>query len=118
MAQRREVGPEGLGSGDFAGIDPEVDRRETEGDRCIQMTSDRLWREPGRTLQDMLLSEPGSRIEGATEDVLRVVFVAVLGLLEETMHGDQADAIALRSLPRVHTALADAGLVVRDYARE
>jgi hypothetical protein len=67
---------------------------------------------------DMLLTEPGSRVEGATEDVLRVVFVALTTLYAESMTEDQADHLALRSLPRVHTALADAGLVVRDYGRE
>jgi hypothetical protein len=67
---------------------------------------------------DMLLTEPGSRVEGATEDVLSVVFVALVELYAETMTEDAADQLGLRSLPRVHTALADAGLVVRDYARE
>jgi hypothetical protein len=78
----------------------------------------RLWLEPGRTLQEMLLTEPGSRVEGPTEDVLRVMFGALVLLYGETMTEDAADQLALRSLPRVHTALADAGLVVRDYARE
>ncbi len=77
-----------------------------------------MWGEPGRTLADMLLTEPGSRVEGATEDVLRVLFVALTELYAESMTEDQADRLGLRSLPRIHTALADAGLVIRDYARE
>jgi hypothetical protein len=66
----------------------------------------------------MLLSEPDSAIEGPTEDVLRVIFETTWRLLRETMGDDQADAIALRHLVRVHTALADAGLVVRDYGTD
>jgi hypothetical protein len=66
----------------------------------------------------MLLTEPGSRIEGPTEEVLRVAFSALVALYSESMSADAADALALRSLPRLHTALADAALVVRDYAQE
>jgi hypothetical protein len=62
----------------------------------------------------MMLVEPGSRIEGATEPVLSVVFVAAWHLFRETMTDDKADALALRLLGRIHEGLADEGYVVRD----
>jgi len=69
------------------------------------------------TLADMLLTEPGSRIEGPSEEVLRAIFEATYETLRLHMGPDDADAIALRHLPRVHAHLADMGFVVRDYAR-
>jgi hypothetical protein len=77
------------------------------------------WHEPDATLSDMLLTEPGSRIEGDTADVLRVLFHEVHTAAVEHGLGELgADALALRLLPRMHQALADRGYVVRDYARE
>jgi hypothetical protein len=63
---------------------------------------------------EMLLSEPHTTITGQTEDVLAVVFEVTWRLLRESMTDDDADALALRHLVRAHTALADAGLVVRE----
>jgi hypothetical protein len=107
----------------LVGIKPEVERSETEGQRTITKNSYRgftvqgipYWQEPGRTLQDMLLSEPGSRIEGPTEDILRLVYAVVLELGGDT---PEADAQALRLLPHLHARLATHGYVVRDYAVE
>jgi hypothetical protein len=76
------------------------------------------WGEPGRTIREMLLAEPNSRIEGPTEDVMRVVFETTWNLLREQLGDDVADRVALAHMVRAHGALADAGYVVRDYASE
>lgn len=62
----------------------------------------------------MLLDTDAARIEGDQGAVLFEVYAAVLTLLEEegTSHND-ADAIALRLLPRLQSRWASAGLVVR-----
>jgi len=65
------------------------------------------------TLVTMMLTEPGSRVDGPTEDVLRSIFATTLELLEETLPADEADTLALRHLARVHADLADRGYVVR-----
>jgi len=64
---------------------------------------------------NMLLTEPGSRIEGGTEDVLRAIFEATWYVLREQMTDDEADQLALRHLVRVHNQLTNHGYVVRDY---
>jgi hypothetical protein len=73
--------------------------------------------EPEATIRDVLLTEPGSRVEGPTEDVLRVVFWTTLGLLgDKGIPESTADAIGLQLLARIHDQLAQHGLVIRDYA--
>jgi len=73
--------------------------------------------EPESTIRDVLLTEPGSRVEGPTEDVLRVVFWTVHHLLAESgMTAVEADPIALILMARLHDGLADHGMIVRDYA--
>lgn len=67
------------------------------------------------TLSAMLLTEPGSTVEGPTEDVLRVLFEQTWYLLRESMTDDQADRAALTLLGRLHDALTQAGFVVRQY---
>lgn len=67
----------------------------------------------------MLLTEPGSRIEGPTEDVLRSLFWSLTGiLLEHGLTENETDALALRFTARAHQSLADGGYVVRHYAGE
>jgi hypothetical protein len=67
----------------------------------------------------MLLTEPGSRVEGETPDVLRVLFhTLVAALADRGWTEEDADRFALGLLPRMHDALATAALVVRDYANE
>ena len=67
----------------------------------------------------MLLTEPGSRVEGSTEDILRVVFYVIHEASVADGSGElEADRFALMLLPRIHQALADRGYVVRDYASE
>jgi hypothetical protein len=74
--------------------------------------------EPEGTIRDVLLTEPGSKVEGPTEDILRTVFWAVESLLcERGMTEQQADSISLQLMARIHDHLADQGFVVRDYAR-
>jgi hypothetical protein len=73
------------------------------------------WNEPGRTISEMLLSEPGSRVEGPTEDVMRCLFEASWYLLRESMTDDQADRLALALLGRMHESLSGSGFVVRQY---
>ena len=80
-----------------------------------RMTEGPLWNPLARTLENMLLAEPGSRVEGPTEDTLRAIFEATVQLLEDHMPHDRADAIALQHLVRVHEALTYAGYIVRDY---
>lgn len=65
------------------------------------------------TLVTMMLTEPGSRVDGPTENVLRSIFTTTVQLLEESMSADEADTLALRHLARVHADLADRGYVVR-----
>lgn len=66
----------------------------------------------------MLLAEPGSRIEGPTQDVLTVLFEELLRLLlEDTNDANRSETLALRYLARAHAGLADTGHVVRDYAQ-
>jgi hypothetical protein len=73
--------------------------------------------EPEGTIRDVLLTEPGSRVEGPTEEVLRVLFWTVTGTLEEAgVSTSDADSVGLLLLPRIHDALAGRGYVVRDYA--
>lgn len=74
------------------------------------------WLEPGRTIQEMLLTEPGSRIEAETEELLRVVFVTTALLLLEDHTEDEADRLALRHLGRLHQALTEHDMIVRQYA--
>lgn len=67
-----------------------------------------------RTLKDMMLTEPGSRVEGATEDVLFVLFEASYLLLRDFgTPTDTADKLAHQLIQRSHAALADRGYVVR-----
>lgn len=73
------------------------------------------WDEPGRTLRGMLLTEPGSRVEGDTEAVLHVLFETSWYLLREHMAEDQADRLALTLLGRYHESLTQCGYVVRQY---
>jgi len=76
-----------------------------------------VWHEPEATLSEMLLTEPGSRIEGPAVDVLRVLYHVVHEAAVEHGMGElEADGLTLRLLPRIHQALADRGYVVRDYA--
>ena len=75
--------------------------------------------EPEGTIRDVLLTEPGSRVEGPTDEVLRVVFWTVHRLLTESgMPEGDADPIALILMARLHDGLAEHGMVVRDYAGE
>ena len=75
--------------------------------------------EPEGTIRDVLLTEPGSRVEGPTEDVLRVVFWTTLGTLVDQGIGEAvADRVTLLLLARLHDGLAGHGFVVRDYAGE
>ena len=70
-------------------------------------------------LSNMLLAEPGSRVEGNTQDVLTVVYGELLLLLVEAgMVEERADALAQRHITRLHAAWANNGMVVRDYAGE
>jgi len=71
--------------------------------------------EPTATLMDMLLTEPGSRIEGPTQDVLRVIFESTWYLLRESATDDQADDAAMRLVARLHEALRNHGYIVRDF---
>jgi hypothetical protein len=66
----------------------------------------------------MLLTEPGSRVDGPTEDVLRALFYSVWkGAADLTdMDIQSADTFALRLLPRLHETLMEHGYVVRDLA--
>jgi hypothetical protein len=68
-----------------------------------------------RTLRDVLLCEPGSSIEGPTEDVLRVVFEATWRVLREQLGDDTADQVALRHLRVAHQLLTQEGFVVRIF---
>jgi hypothetical protein len=65
---------------------------------------------------DMLLTEPGSRIDGPTEDVLRVIFESTWYLLRESTTDDRADDAAMRLVGRLHEALRIHGYIVRDFA--
>jgi uncharacterized protein YabE (DUF348 family) len=70
--------------------------------------------EPEGTIRDVLLTEPGSNVEGPTEDVLRVVFWTVHELLEESgMTAADADPIALILMARLHDGLDSHGYVIR-----
>lgn len=81
--------------------------------------SDQAWQEPGSTLGEMLLTEPGSRVEGPTEDLMRVLFyVTWQAGIDYGLSMTEADQLALKVLPRIHQALGDAGLIVRDLANE
>ena len=71
--------------------------------------------EPTHTLMDMLLTEPGSRVEGPTADVLRVIFETTWYLLRETTTDDQADQTAMMLVGRLHETLKVHGYVVRDF---
>ena len=73
--------------------------------------------EPTSTLMDMLLTEPGSRIEGPTSDVLRVIFESTWYMLRESSTDDQADEAAMRLVARLHESLRLHGYVIRDFAR-
>jgi len=64
---------------------------------------------------DMLLTEPGSRIEGPTQDVLRVIFESAWYLMRESSTDDQADQAAMQLVGRLHEALKVHGYVVRDW---
>jgi hypothetical protein len=65
---------------------------------------------------DMLLTEPGSRIDGPTEDVLRVIFESTWYLLRESTTDDLADDAAMRLVGRLHESLRIHGYIVRDFA--
>lgn len=72
------------------------------------------WHEPGHTIQEMLLAEPGSRVEAQTEDLMRIVFATATRLFLED-HGElEADHLALRYMGRLHQALVDYQMIVRD----
>ena len=69
------------------------------------------------TIRDVLLTEPGSNVEGPTEDVLRVVFWTVHELLTDSgMTPAEADPIALILMARLHDGFAKHDMIVRDYA--
>jgi hypothetical protein len=78
------------------------------------MTNENRWAEPGRTVRELLLTEPGSRVEGPTERVLAVLFETAWRLLLDELGPNHADAVALRYLARVHEDLAHAGYITRD----
>lgn len=69
--------------------------------------------DPARMMGGMLLVESGSKVEGDTEDVLRVIFQATWDTLRELMPEDDADGLALRHVVRVHAYLAQHGMVTR-----
>ncbi len=79
------------------------------------MSADYVWLDREDAMREMLLTEPGSRIEGPTEEVLRVLYASTVqagtarGLTEQ-----EADVLALLLVGRAHAALADAGYVVRE----
>lgn len=80
----------------------------------------RIYSNPdARTVLEMLLAEPHSVVLGPLEDVCSILYEVTWRLLmAEGMTDDQADALARRHLVRAHTALADAGLVVRQVSGE
>lgn len=89
------------------------------------MLNGRTWTggmsEPDATLLDMLLTEPGSRVEGPTEEVLRCLYWAIVShaIDHDGMDPDAAEHRAISLLPWVHHSLANgagtdaAGFVVR-----
>ena len=75
--------------------------------------------EPEGTIRDVLLTEPGSKVEGPTDEILRVMFWTTLDLLlSRGLSEDQADPICLQLMARVHDGLSQHGYVVRDYAAQ
>lgn len=80
------------------------------------MTIRGQWAEPGRTVRELLLTSPGSRVEGPTERVLAVLFESAWRTLRDELGDDAADRLALRYLGRVYEDLARSGHITRDMA--
>lgn len=70
---------------------------------------------PEERLREMLLSEPGSRIEGPTTEVLAIIFEAAWWILRSEMGDHPADQLAMRHLTMAHELLTQRGYVVRQY---